>query len=295
MTEFFNSISDFFVEAYVAFLAVMSSFRIIDLVDILVVAYLIYKLIQFAKGTRAKQLIYGVLLFIFVWFIANIFEMKSLFTLLSTVLTQGVVALAVIFQPEIRTALELLSKNKFKVYKGDYSNQQVLNCINSVCSACSDFQKDRIGALIVFEREVKLGDIVRSGVVVDSVAKPELISNIFYPKTPLHDGAMIIRDGRVYAAGCILPLTSNINIAKSLGTRHRASLGMSENSDAVVVVVSEETGIISVAQGGVLKRNFNQSSLNDYLCDQLLQNDDEKSNGFSSFINKFKRGKNDEK
>ncbi|MEE1186038.1 MAG: diadenylate cyclase CdaA [Acutalibacteraceae bacterium] len=295
MTELINSVINFFSQVYVTFLAVMSSFRFIDLIDILVVAFLIYKVIQFAKGTRTKQLIYGVLLFLLIWFISSIFEMKSLYTLLSSVLTQGVVALAVIFQPEIRTALELLSKSKFKVYKSDYSNEEIVNCIDSVCSACSDFQKDRVGALIVFEREVKLGDIVRSGVVVDSKAKPELISNIFYPNTPLHDGAMIIRNGRILAAGCILPLTSNINIHKSLGTRHRASLGMSENSDAIVVVVSEETGIISIAQGGVLKRNFNQSSLNDYLSDQLLDKDIEKTNGIISLLNKLKRGKKDEK
>jgi diadenylate cyclase len=256
------------------FIAVMSGFGIVDLLDILAVAYIIYKLIQLVRQTRAKQLVFGVLMILAVWIVANWLNMISLKTILRSVLGQGVLALAIIFQPEIRSALELVSRSNFSPLnrKSTGNQNHVMSCIDSVCRACQSFQNTRTGALIVFERNTMLGDIVKSGTIVDADAGSELIGNIFFPNTPLHDGAMIIRNGRIHAAGCILPLTQNNDVKKELGTRHRAALGMSENSDAVIVVVSEETGNISVAVGGVLTRDYDVVKLKSLLESKLVEN-----------------------
>ena len=279
MSGIFKVIQSWFTQ----FILVMKSSDIIDLLDIIIVAFIIYKLVQIVRQTRAKQIIYGVLIIVAAWAVSSWLDMIALHSMLNIVIGQGVIALAVIFQPEIRSALELVSRTNIsllgkKAKSADFT--AIESSIESVSRACQSFQSTRTGAIIVFEHKTRLGDIIKTGTVIDADTTTELLGNVFYPKTPLHDGAAIIRDGRLYAAGCILPLTQNNNLKKELGTRHRAAIGMSENSDAVVVVVSEETGIISVAMNGKLQRDFNVVTLRELLSRELLSDfadDDERS------------------
>ncbi len=279
MSGIFKVIQSWFTQ----FMLVMKSSDIIDLLDIIIVAFIIYKLVQIVRQTRAKQIIYGVLIIVGAWAVSSWLDMIALHSMLNIVIGQGVIALAVIFQPEIRSALELVSRTNIsilgkKAKSADFT--AIESSIEAVSRACQSFQNTKTGAIIVFEHKTRLGDIIKTGTVIDADTTTELLGNVFYPKTPLHDGAAIIRDGRLYAAGCILPLTQNNNLKKELGTRHRAAIGMSENSDAVVVVVSEETGIISVAMNGKLQRDFNVVTLRELLTRELLSDfadDDERS------------------
>ncbi|MBQ2420564.1 MAG: diadenylate cyclase CdaA [Acutalibacteraceae bacterium] len=279
MSGIFKVIQSWFTQ----FMLVMKSSDIIDLLDIIIVAFIIYKLVQIVRQTRAKQIIYGVLIIVGAWAVSSWLDMIALHSMLNIVIGQGVIALAVIFQPEIRSALELVSRTNIsllgkKAKSADFT--AIESSIEAVSRACQSFQSTRTGAIIVFEHKTRLGDIIKTGTVIDADTTTELLGNVFYPKTPLHDGAAIIRDGRLYAAGCILPLTQNNNLKKELGTRHRAAIGMSENSDAVVVVVSEETGIISVAMNGKLQRDFNVVTLRELLSRELLSDfadDDDRS------------------
>ena len=279
MSGIFKVIQSWFTQ----FMLVMKSSDIIDLLDIIIVAFIIYKLVQIVRQTRAKQIIYGVLIIVAAWAVSSWLDMIALHSMLNIVIGQGVIALAVIFQPEIRSALELVSRTNIsllgkKAKSADFT--AIESSIEAVSRACQSFQNTKTGAIIVFEHKTRLGDIIKTGTVIDADTTTELLGNVFYPKTPLHDGAAIIRDGRLYAAGCILPLTQNNNLKKELGTRHRAAIGMSENSDAVVVVVSEETGIISVAMNGKLQRDFNVVTLRELLSRELLSDfadDDDRS------------------
>lgn len=279
MSGIFKVIQSWFTQ----FILVMKSSDIMDLLDIIIVAFIVYKLVQIVRQTRAKQIIYGVLIIVAAWAVSSWLDMIALHSMLNIVIGQGVIALAVIFQPEIRSALELVSRTNIsllgkKAKSADFT--AIESSIEAVSRACQSFQSTRTGAIIVFEHKTRLGDIIKTGTVIDADTTTELLGNVFYPKTPLHDGAAIIRDGRLYAAGCILPLTQNNNLKKELGTRHRAAIGMSENSDAVVVVVSEETGIISVAMNGKLQRDFNVVTLRELLSRELLSDfadDDDRS------------------
>ncbi len=209
----------------------------------------------------------------------------------------GVFALIVLFQPELRKALEQLGRSKMPNLgilgskTSEELSTQVQSCIKPVVEGCMILRNMKMGALIVFERTTKLGEIINTGTVVNAQPTPELIGNIFFNKAPLHDGAMIIRDGKVYAAGCILPLTQNANVSSELGTRHRAALGMSEASDAIIVIVSEETGNISVAQNGRLTRNYTKDTLQATLANALLpeEKEREKKAGLSSLKNSRKK------
>ena len=287
-----SAVIEFISSVWFRFLSVMSNYNIIvDTLDILVVAFVIYKFIQIVRQTRAKQLVYGIVILFFVWVVSGWLGMQTLSALLQVVFTQGVLAVVIIFQPEIRSALEHLSRSNFSsLIKGKTSADAMTACINSVCHACQSFQQSKTGALIVFERETKLGDIINTGTVVNADISPEIIGNIFYENTPLHDGAMIIRDGRVAAAGCILPLT-NASVNKQLGTRHRAAMGITEVSDAVVVVVSEETGTISVSIGGKIERGFNHITLMELLMTELMPADTGDSEGHTFFKRLFKGGR----
>ncbi len=287
-TNIWNAISNSFYQ----FIGVMRGFQLKDLIDILVVAYLIYKLIQIVRQTRAKQLLGGIVAVLLAWLLASLFEMTTMTVILRAVVDAGLIALVIIFQPELRNALELVSLTKFRRLgrkAGEVSSEAVV-CIDNICKACGEMSLKKTGALIVIERDTMLGDIIKTGTIVDAQANPEVICNVFYPKAPLHDGAMIVRNNRVYAAGCILPLTQNMSISKELGTRHRASLGMSENSDAIVVVVSEETGVISVAREGELKRGFTPKELGDYLKSSLIQEETPAESRLSKIKNKFRKG-----
>lgn len=265
----FNAITGFFKQLFMAFLDI----RIVDIIDILIVAYVIYKAIGFLKETRAKVLIKGVVILLGIWLVAQWMDLISIKWLLNKFFNYAIIAVAIIFQPELRNALERVGHSSFSRFGSGQDAagaEGAVRCIDEVCKACSSMQEQKIGALIVFERSTPLGEIIATGTATDAEISQELVGNIFYPKSPLHDGGMVIRGERMASAGCILPLTSNNELSKELGTRHRAAVGMSETSDAVVVVVSEETGVISVCIGGTITRGFNQMSLREKLYGELI-------------------------
>lgn len=258
---------DFINSVFQSILGIIKTFEITDLLDILLVAFIIYKAIQLVRETRAKQLVKGIALLLIAYYLSQLLNMKTMSFILMAIMQYGIIALVVVFQPELRSALERLgstSVGKFSFFNLENGKEEELRnreTILAVCEAAQTLQKNRIGALILFERKTKLGEIVKTGTRVNADISPELVVNVFYPKSPLHDGAMIIRDGRIFAAGCFLPLSQNQEISRELGTRHRAALGISENSDVLVVVVSEETGVISLVERGVIKRSLTIDTL----------------------------------
>lgn len=239
--------------------------RVTDIIDIIIVAFLIYQLLKMIKETRALQLVKGIaILFVFLQISAWL-NFTAINYILRNIMQVGLFSVVVIFQPELRNLLERMGRSKFGKLI-DFSSQQIEDddlskIINELVSATVNLSSSKTGALIVIERETKLGDIVNSGTVLNAEISASLLENIFVPKSPLHDGAVIIRDDRIYTAACLLPLTSNTNLSRELGTRHRAALGMSEASDAMVIVVSEETGKISIALNGNLTRNLTGETL----------------------------------
>ena len=268
-----------------------------DAVDVLAVSFIIYSGIKLVRESRAEQLVKGLLLVVVIFGLANYLQLYMLKGLLSTFFQFTIVALLIVFQPELRRALEQMGRNgvskPFTLAAAPKDAEAELQLqrkgILAVGEACMTLQKLKMGALIVFERKTKLTEIVDTGTVVNAEPTAAIIGNIFFNKAPLHDGAMVMRDGMVYAAGCILPLTKNDSISIDLGTRHRAAIGMSENSDAVVVVVSEETGQISIAVNGILTRNYTKETLINALETMTLpESSGDKKSGFFSVR---KRGK----
>ncbi|MBQ6816714.1 MAG: diadenylate cyclase CdaA [Clostridia bacterium] len=257
--------------------------RFFDIVDILIIAFVIYKAIEFFKESRAGQLLKGIALLFFMYLIANWFELVTVKWLLLKLVNSVLIIAVIIFQPEIRRVLEKMGHSRIS-YLGKQATsgaqKQDIDRINNICKAVSNMQEKKIGALIVFERKTPLGEIIDTGTLIDAAVSTELVQNIFFPKSPLHDGSLIIRNDRIVSAGCILPLTANNNINSQLGTRHRAAIGVSEVSDAVVIVVSEETGIVSVAKNGSIKRNFTPINLRDELLTELFANDVEEKKPF---------------
>lgn len=253
---------------------IVTNIRIVDVLDILVIAFLIYKCIEFLSKTRGGQLVKGLLLLLAVALVANWLDMVTVNFLMVRVVDSLLIAAVIIFSPEIRRALERVgTSNLGFLNRGsvtDSEEERMIKCIDAACKSAGAMQEQKCGALMVFERTTQLGEIVSTGTLIDAEATAPLISNVFYPKSPLHDGGMILRQGRIYAAGCILPLTQNSGLNKALGTRHRAAIGMSENSDAVVVVVSEETGTISLAVNGELRRGFDAITLHNELTELLV-------------------------
>lgn len=240
----------------------LSGIRIFDVLDIAVIAFLIYKSIGFFRDTRAGQLLKGIIILFVAYLLASWWDLVMLRWLINVVVGSAIVIVAIVFQPELRRILEKLGHTKFS--RGgqmmDEDIERRSQCIDNICKAAGNMQERRVGALIVFERETQLGDIINTGTIIDAVASVAMTTNIFFPNSPLHDGGLIVRDGKLYAAGCILPLSQSPDISSRLGTRHRAGIGMTENSDAVVLIVSEETGIISIANDGQIKRNYNAVS-----------------------------------
>ena len=261
----------------------LSNIRFFDIVDILIIAFVIYKAIEFFKESRAGQLLKGIALLFFMYLIANWFELVTVKWLLLKLVNSVLIIAVIIFQPEIRRVLEKMGHSHIS-YLGKQATsgaqKQDIDRINNICKAVSNMQEKKIGALIVFERKTPLGEIIDTGTLIDAAVSTELVQNIFFPKSPLHDGSLIIRNDRIVSAGCILPLTANNNINSQLGTRHRAAIGVSEVSDAVVIVVSEETGIVSVAKNGSIKRNFTPINLRDELLTELFANDVEEKKPF---------------
>ncbi|MBO5746082.1 MAG: diadenylate cyclase CdaA [Clostridia bacterium] len=280
MAEFFGNLGSYILGFFKQLIMSFADIRPSDILDIVIVAYIIYKAIGFFKETRAKILLKG-LLFLFVfWLIAQWFDLISIRWLLVKFFDYAIVAVAIIFQPELRHALERVGHSGFTKFGagGDSAvSRAEAECIDKVCKACASMQEQKIGALIAFERSTPLGEIIATGTEIDANVSEELVSNVFYPKSPLHDGGMVIRSRRIAAAGCILPLTANTGLNKSLGTRHRAAVGLSESSDAVVVVVSEETGIVSVCINGIISRNYNQISLREKLYAELIKTEDNRA------------------
>jgi len=247
---------------------ILNSFGISDFLDIVVVAYLMYHAIRLVRETRAIQLVKGLGVLVGVYAVATFAGMRSLSFLIRYVFQYGALALLIVFQPELRRSLEQVGRTRFsslQLFGGnvdtDDVNSRWRRAINDIGDAATFLSKRRIGALIVLERQSMLGEIIKTGTVIDAAPSAELLGNIFFPNSPLHDGALIIRGGRLVAAGCYLPLSDNFTISKEMGTRHRAGLGMSESSDAIVVIVSEETGVITVAKNGKLLRGFTGEQL----------------------------------
>ena len=274
-----------------------------DILDIVIVALLIYQVIKLIRETRAMQLAKGLILLLLLYFVAYNLNMKTVRFIMQNVVATGVLALVIVFQPELRRMLEHVAQtklNKLNIFQSSQDKDSELTgvwneSISVIANACETLSKTKTGALIVFERQTKLGEIIKTGTVVDATPSNELIGNLFFVNSPLHDGAMIIRDGRICASGCFLPLSQNYTISKEMGTRHRAALGMSENSDAVIVVVSEETGTISTAVAGELKRNFSPEALrvaleNGIIWDRSRQDKDGEPKG-----GLFRRGKSRDK
>ena len=253
-----NSVLNALMATWNQIIYALSIIRVFDVIDILVMAFIIYKAIDFLRQSRAGQLVKGFIILLVVYAAAKFMKLAVLDWTLSNIVNSLIIAVAVIFQPELRRILEQVGRTK--ISHGQFFDNgidSVSDCIDRVCKAAGFMQEKKIGALIVFERTTQLGEIINTGTVLDASPSVSVVNNIFFPKSPLHDGAMIVRDGRIYAAGCILPLTNNTDINSQLGTRHRAAIGMSENSDAVVLVVSEETGIMSIVEGGKITRNYN--------------------------------------
>ena len=258
-----------------------------DYLDIILVAFLIYKLLPVIRTTGTVK-IAGVIAVILVlsWITGP--EMLQLYTLnfiINQVLAVGVIAVVVLFQPELRRMIDHLSNMRLKKLFGIHKPQQEMDpVIAQTVMACETMSRDRVGALIVFEREIRLDDYTKTGTIIDGQVSEQLLRNIFFPKASLHDGAMIIRDGRVVAAGCVLPLSDSKRLSADLGTRHRAGVGMSEASDAVVVIVSEETGAISVAVGGMLKRHLAPQTLERLLRNELCPQTEEKEENLAVIL-----------
>ena len=255
----------------------LASIRPVDILDILLVAFVFYYIFQFMRKRRAGKLLAGIVLLIVLLLISEVAQMKALNFILTNVFSVGILSIIIVFQPELRSFLEKVGGTRFFSFRGKFDNSQevaVKEMLSRVGDAAEYFSKSKTGALIVFERDTKLGDQSRSGTVVNADISSDLLKNLFFNKSPLHDGAVIISEGRVHSAGCVLPLSSNTDLVRELGTRHRAGIGMSENSDAVVLIVSEETGIISVAVEGELKRGFTRETLEEYLYLRLAREDE---------------------
>ena len=284
------------VEFFENIISILKTIQVRDVIDILAIALLIFGVLRLFRETRAIQLLKGILLMLLVYFIASIANLVMLSSLLRIFFEASVVIIAIIFQPEIRKALEQMGRNNtwrryFSAFTKAKPGEELENSVKKAIVDAADtsvlFSRSRTGALIVFERETMLSDIAATGTVLNAETSVALFGNIFFNKAPLHDGASIIRNGKLYSAGCILPLTDNPNVDINLGTRHRAALGMSELSDAVVLVVSEETGVVSLAVGGNLERDLTREALIKKLNMYLLGQFD---NAEKSKL--FKRGRN---
>ncbi len=292
----------FFSETFHVIGNLIKTFRVSDVLDIVVVSFIIYNLIKLVRETRAEQLVKGILILVVAYVVSWQLQLKMLSSLLSNFFQFSVLAMLMVFQPELRRALEQIGRSRLGKYWSfggatkdeEIYRKDIKRCIQAVVDSALSLQKSKTGALMVIERQTKLGDIINTGTIVNAIPSVPIIGNIFWNKAPLHDGAMVIRDGMIYAAGCILPLTKSDAVSIDLGTRHRAAIGMSENSDAVVVVVSEETGTISVAKNGILTRNYTHDSLTAELERDLLPEEMEPGER-RQIIPSLRKGKKNEK
>ena len=277
-----------------SFFSAFNQFRtisFIDIIDILIVAYIIYRIMKLLKDTSAERLIKGIIILVGIMLLASMLHLTMISWLLQQALNVGLFAIVVVFQPELRRLLEQIGKGNFSrlIVPAD-APDEVESMITATVSACADMSRTKTGALIVFERRERLGEIISTGTMVDAAPSAELITNIFFKNSPLHDGAMIVCAGRVCAAGCVLPLSGNQSLSRDLGTRHRAAVGMSESADSVLVVVSEETGSISVAIGGMLKRHLSPDMLRKLLENELLDSEKQEKSRLAAIRDMWKGG-----
>ncbi len=263
---------------YTYFVEPIKGITVKDGIDIFLLSLVLYFIYRLIRNSRAWKLLVGLLLLFLVSIVAEVFEMNGLSFIFGNFQEIGILAILVLFQPEIRTALEKVGGTPITGIISISSESRDLATlgaeIDALCTAATDLSREKVGALIVLERTTKLGEYIKSGVYIDAAISPHILRNLFFNKAPLHDGAVIIRDNRICAAGCFLPLSTKEDINKDLGTRHRAAIGLTEVSDAVVIVVSEETGTVSLSVDGNLERNFNyntlKQALNNYLAPQNI-------------------------
>ena len=272
-------------------LDLFSSVRILDIVDIMIVSFVFYKLLLLIKGTRAEQLIKGLLIILVVSKLSDIAKLYAVYFILDNTMKLGFIALLIVFQPELRRALEYIGRNKF--LQKDYianERKEMQNVFHEIVETVTFLSKKSIGALIVLEKDTGLGDYIETGIKLDAEISSELLISIFYDKTPLHDGAAIISKNRIVAANTYLPLSTNNAVSQELGTRHRAGIGLSEVSDAVVIIVSEETGSISVVDEGQLTRYVDDKKLMNILFDSFKVKDKKKTGFWFNWKQGVKNG-----
>lgn len=268
-----------------------------DFIDIAIMAYVIYRILLFIRRSRSGQIAKAIVIILAALVISTFLNLNIISFLLSRAVELGLIALLIIFQPELRRLLEQVGSRNLKgVFTKTETPDELENAIRQTVAAFTTLSKDKVGVLMVFERKTLLDDVLKSGTRIDAAMSAELLKNLFWNKAPLHDGAVIVRGGRVAGAGCVLPLSSNVNLSRDLGMRHRAGIGISENSDAVVAIVSEETGSISVAVGGMLKRHLAPETLERLLRKELLQEETQKTGSHFDFMSsmgnlfKWKKG-----
>jgi len=274
-----------------------SGIGISDVIDILIVAFVVYKLLGLIKQTRAEQLLKGVMLLVVATFVTDLLNLHTINWILKGTVTLGAVAILIVFQPELRRALEYMGRTKFMKAPGKTLDKEKGKQITAqIIKAAEIFSKDKVGALIVFERDTNLTDIAETGTIIDAEISEQILGNIFYEGAPLHDGAIIVKGGRIRAAGCVLPLTKNNNISKELGTRHRAGIGITEYSDAITLIVSEESGIISMAEDGQLTRYLDIKTVEKKLLNMFINGESMTStmSAVHKMVEKVRRGKNAE-
>lgn len=266
----------------------LSTIGVADFIDIIIVAYLIYKAIWFVRKTNSYNLAKGLIILLIILWLSELFGLTMINYLLRKAVELGLIAILILFQPELRRVLERMGSTVSSNRPG--AGTVMDSAITQTVMACRDMSASRTGALVIFERNVSLNTAMSTGTVINADTSAELLKNLFFNKAPLHDGAVIIRDGMIAAAGCVLPLTQSTNLSKELGMRHRAGIGLSEQSDAVVVIVSEETGAISVAIEGMLKRHLSAADLDKLLRSELIQEDEEEDkHGISHYLKKLIR------
>ena len=262
------------------FFDIISTITINDIIDILIVAYIFYQIFMFIKDTRAGQVLKGIILLLVATQISDIFKLHTLHWILVHSLDIGLIAAIIIFQPELRAGLEHIGRTQFKFFiknSETLSEKDSNKVIDEIIESLYSLSRQRIGALIIMERETKIGDIINTGTIIDSEISRQLLINIFIPNTPLHDGAVVIRENKIKAAACFLPLTQSKDLSKDLGTRHRAAIGISEVSDCISLVVSEETGDVSIAKAGKLYRNISKDRMASILKNNLIKAPQDKS------------------
>ena len=245
--------------------------RFADILDMAVIAFGIYHLFRFVRRSRSGQVVKAIAIIVVAMALANTYNLRIIRTVLNNAVELGVIALVVIFQPEVRRFLEQMGSGKIKeLFVAESYSNDLENAVKETVEAYESLSRDKVGALMVFERRTLLDDVLKTGTALDCQVSAQLLKNLFWNKAPLHDGAVIVREGRIVGAGCMLPLSGNVNLSRDLGMRHRAGIGISENSDAVVAIVSEETGSISVAINGMLKRHLSPETLERMLILELM-------------------------